>query len=221
MRHFIRTLFLLVFTCQAFAAEILDLDVIAYDDFINDDPESLRILDRALHEKGIVGMRGIPTYKEKVLKYIDAARQFSALPETIKESYAPKFDLGELFLGYEKGKEKFQLPDGEWVIDDLKVSYYGFVPDSAVNKWPTEVDLRTPFQEIGMLMSEISEAVMLKIGLIGPNTGMYLDDAPRLGRALYYCQGAEASDNPYWCGAHFDHGLFTVLLPAFYASPMG
>ena len=219
MQHLIRTLFLITFACHAFATtiEMLNLDVISYEDFVNEDPETLTILDKALHEKGIVGMKGIPTYKEKVLKYIEAAREFSALPESIKESYAPKLDLGELFLGYEKGKEKFQRPDGRWVIDDLKVSYYGFVPDSAVNKWPAEVDLKTPFQEIGVLMSEISQAVMIKIGLIGPSTGMYLDSAPRLGRALYYCHGTEDS-NPYWCGAHFDHGLFTVLLPAFYFS---
>ena len=131
--------------------------------------------------------------------------------------YAPDRSLGELFLGYEKGKEKFKRPDGQWVIDDLKVSYYGFIPDSSLNKWPNEVDLRTSFQEIGTLMSEMGEAVMKKIGLVGPSTGISIDGTPRVGRMLYYRKSTEnAADNPFWCGAHFDHSMFTVLLPAFY-----
>lgn len=224
IKHFVRAILLIPFMYYAITTEntpieILDLDVISYEAFINEDPDAIRILDTALHQKGIVGIRGIPTYKEKVLKYIETAREFSALPEEVKEVYAPKRALGELFLGYEKGKEKFQRPDGNWVIDDLKVSYYGCVPDIADNKWPIEIDLKTPFQEIGMLMSEIGEAVMNKIGLIGPSTGIYLNDIPRIGRSLYYRHNTEDTfDNPYWCGAHFDHGIFTVLLPAFYFS---
>jgi len=208
-----RTLFLITLISNATATEndtieILDLDVISYEDFVNEEPKAMHILDKALHEKGIVGMRGIPTYKEKVLKYIKTAREFSSLPEEIKESYAPN---------HEKGNEKFQRQDGKWVIDDAKTSYYGFVPDSAVNKWPFEVDFKTPFQEVGMLMSEIGESVMKQIGLIGSNTGICLNETPRLGRALYYCHNEEdVSGNPFWCGAHFDHGMLTVLLPAFY-----
>ncbi len=204
--------------CEGNASiEVLDLDIVSYEDFINEDRTALDALQHALYEKGIVGIKGIPGYKEKVLKFIETARAFSALPEEVKESYAPNRALGETFLGYEKGKEKFKRPDGRWVIDDLKVSYYGFVPDSAFNKWPKEMDLRTPFQDIGKLMSEMGEAVMQKIGLIGPKAVTSLDGAPRLGRMLYYRKSEDSSkDNPYWCGSHFDHGLFTALLPAFY-----
>jgi isopenicillin N synthase-like dioxygenase len=199
------------------SGERLALDVIPYEAFVQGDPQTLRTLEGALHEKGIVGIRGIPGYKEKLLRFIETARAFSALPEEVKEAYAPNRSLGEMFLGYEKGKERFKRPDGRWVVDDLKVSYYGFVPDSSPNKWPLEVDLRTPFQDLGALMSEMGEAIMQKIGLLGSTTGISLDETPRIGRMLYYCKGAESAvENPFWCGAHFDHGMFTTLLPAFY-----
>jgi isopenicillin N synthase-like dioxygenase len=196
--------------------EVLSLDVISYEAFVQDDPEALRVLDRALHEKGIVGIRGVPGYREKVLRFIESAREFSSLPEAIKDSYAPNPALGEKFLGYEMGKERFKRPDGRWVIDDLKVSYYAFVPDNSANKWPVEVDLKTPFQDLGALMSETGEAVMNKIGLLGANTGIVLDGIPRVGRMLYYKGANGAIENPYWCGAHFDHGIFTALIPASY-----
>ena len=195
----------------------LSLDIISYEDFVLDDSKALSLLEKALHENGIVGIRGIPGYKENVFKFIESAREFSALPEKIKEAYAPNRSLGEMFLGYEKGKEKFKRPDGRWVVDDLKASYYGFIPDSPLNKWPLEVNLRTPFQDLGAIMAEIGEAVMKKIELLGPNTGIYLDNIPKVGRMLYYHKSIEGvAENPFWCGAHFDHGMFTALLPAFY-----
>jgi isopenicillin N synthase-like dioxygenase len=209
------------FACESRATcepiEILDLDIISYEDFSKEDPEALKILEKALLEKGIVGIKGVPEYKEKVLRFIQSAREFSALPEEVKETYAPDRTKGDLFLGYEKGKEKFKRPDGKWVVDDLKVSYYAFVPESPLNKWPLEVDLKIPFEEIGSLMAEMGEAVMKKIGLVGAKTGIYVDGIPKAGRMLYYRKGENsAAENPLWCGAHFDHGLFTVLLPAFY-----
>ncbi len=222
LKRLLQTLFLSAAFCSTSASEsdsipILDLDVISYEDFMNEDPTTLRLLDKALHEKGIVGMRGIPTYKEKVLNYIDAARRFSSLPENVKEAYAPNRERGDLFLGYERGKEKFKRPDGKWVIDDQKVSYYAFVPDCPENMWPTEVDLKTSFLAIAALMASVGEAVMHKIGLTGPNTGIYINGIPRVGRALHYRKPTEdLSDNPYWCGSHFDLSILTTLLPAFY-----
>ena len=113
------------------------------------------------------------------------------------------------------GKEKFQRPNGEWVIDDLKASYYAFVPDNCKNKWPRESDLKTSYQDIGALMAEMGELVMHKIGLLGDVTGMQLEDDSRVGRMLYYSK-SDNNENPYWCGAHFDHSLFTAILPAAY-----
>ena len=208
-----------IFAARVFSVEILSLDVISYESFIQEDPESLSKLERALHDNGIVGIRGVPGYKEMVFRFMETARQFCALPEEVKESYAPNRELGDLFLGYERGKEKFQRPDGTWMIDDLKVSYYAAVPNKDHNKWPKEIDLQTPFQELGYLMSQMGQAVMHKMKLLGKDTGIDLTGVGQLGRMLYYSKGEEASfDNPFWCGAHFDHGLFTVLLPAFYFS---
>ncbi len=197
--------------------EVLALDIVAYEAFIQEDPESLEVLKRALHEKGIVGIRGIPGYKEKVLNFIEKAREFSSLSEEVKDAYSPNRSQGDLFLGYEKGKEKFKRPDGRWVIDDLKVSYYGYVPDCPQNKWPREIDLRSPFLDLGSMMVEMGKAVMEKIGILGPSTGISLERAMPLGRMLYYRKsGNTVADNPFWCGEHFDHSMFTALLPAFY-----
>jgi isopenicillin N synthase-like dioxygenase len=197
--------------------EILPLDVISYELFAQDDPETLELLERALHEKGIVGIRGIPDYRAKVTRFVESSRLFCALDESIKEAYQPNHDLGEMFLGYEKGKEKFKRPDGKWVIDDLKVSYYAYVPDHRENKWPQEIDLKTPFQDLGTLMAEMGERVMEKIGLVGGARGIFISDTPKIGRLLFYQKNADTqADNPLWCGAHSDHAIFTALIPATY-----
>jgi isopenicillin N synthase-like dioxygenase len=197
--------------------EVLALDIISYEDFIQEDPVSLQVLQNALLEKGIVGVRGVPGYKERVLKFIETAQAFSALPEDAKEAYAPKSE--EAFLGYERGKEKFQRPDGSWVVDDLKVSYYAFVPENPQNKWPHELDLQSPFLDLGDVMRQMGLAVMQTIGLLNYQNGICLDDVPRVGRMLYYRKSENTiGGNPFWCGAHFDHSLFTTLLPAFYFS---
>lgn len=212
-----KALFLLclAFGVMAENVEILALDVIPYESL--NEPAALDQLKNALYEKGIVGIRGVPGYREKVMQFIEAAKSFSALPEEVKELYAPNRENGDMFLGYEKGKERFKRPDGKWVVDDLKVSYYGFVPDSPHNKWPRELDLQTPFLAIGNLMSEMGVTVMKTIGLLGDKTGVSVDGVNRVGRMLYYRKNVEsAAENPFWCGAHFDHGVFTVLLPAFY-----
>lgn len=213
----------LQYCCEGVVMEVkstfeeLSLDIISYVAFKERDPAALDILEKALYQNGIVGIRGVPGYRKAVDRFIQSAREFSSLSDEVKESYAPNRELGEMFLGYEKGKEKFQRPDGSWVIDDLKVSYYGFVPDSPLNKWPSEIDLRNPFQELGQMMSEMGEAVMKAIGIIGPQTGIFIDGLPRVGRMLYYRKSIEGmTDNPFWCGAHCDHGLFTVLIPGFY-----
>lgn len=220
MLNFLLAFSLLSFVVPTISAdeiEILDLDVISYESFINNDEYALSQLRKALLQKGIVGVRGIPEYQIKVRAFIEAARCFTLLPETLKDQYAPDHEKGEMFLGYEAGKERFKRPDGEWVVDDLKVSYYGLVPESNENKWPKEIDLKTPFQELGMLMANMGESVMGKIGLVGPATGIYVNKTPKVGRMLYYRKNENSAvENPFWCGSHFDHGLFTALLPAFY-----
>lgn len=197
--------------------ETMELDVIEYDDFVQNTPHAIALLNEALYEKGIVGIRGVPGYRETYERFLDAARAFTTLPEEVKERSAPDHSKGETFLGYESGKEKFQLPDGRWVIDNLKVSYYALNPDVPSNKWPAEVDLNTYYSDLTSVMSQVGIAVMEKIGLIGEQTGIHYDNAPRVCRMLYYKKSdARHAENPYWCGAHFDHCLLTGILPAFY-----
>jgi isopenicillin N synthase-like dioxygenase len=195
--------------------EVLELDVVSYEKLVQGDAATLQIVDKALHGKGIVGVRGVPGYKEKYAQFIKTARAFCALSEETKEHYKPNRALGETFLGYESGKEKFQRPNGEWVTDDLKTSYYAIIPDNGKNRWPVEVDLRAPFEALGTLMNEMAELLMYKIDLLGDRTGISLDKDACLGRMLYYRKG-DYDGNPQWCGAHFDHSLFTAILPAVY-----
>jgi isopenicillin N synthase-like dioxygenase len=194
------------------AVEILHLDVISYESFINDDELALGTLRSALYDKGIVGIKGVPGYKEKVLQMIDTVISFSALPKEIKSKYSPDRLAGE-WTGYELGVEKFKRPDGQWMVDTLKASYYANIPDDASNRWPSELDLRGPFQSLGKIMGDMGKSVMTKIGLIEPNG---LDGTPQVGRLLHYRKNGGDHVNPFWCGAHYDHGMFTALLPAFY-----
>lgn len=197
--------------------EIIPLEVISYELFLQKDPETLFKLETALHDHGIVGMKGIPGYREKAERLIDAFREFSKLPEEVKELCAPDRARGDLFLGYASGKEQFQRDDGRWVVDDLKVSYYAFVPDHPHNKWPNNLDLSAPYEEIGSLMVQAGKEILLAIGMIGDGLPVHFNNSSFVGRMLHYLKNEDSHyDNPQWCGDHFDHGVFTALLPAYY-----
>lgn len=189
------------------------LEVVEYEAIISGKADSA--LKQALYNQGIVAVRGIPGYREKVVRYIDAARSFSSLDEGVKEKYGRV--EGEMFLGYEKGKEKFKRDDGSWVVDDLKCSYYALVPDREENHWPEEVELKEPYQDLGNLIIEVGALVMQQVGLLKEE--VQIDGVSQCGRMLAYSKTKETiHDNPFWCGAHFDHGIFTGLIPAFYFS---
>lgn len=216
-----RKLFIALITLSAFSVfaeniEILDLDIIAYEDLIQKDPNALQTIRNALFEKGIVGVKGVPGYKESAFRFIERAREFSALPLSVKQAYAPDRSRGE-YTGYEIGNEKFKRPDGTWVADDSKASYYAFVTEYENNVWPVECDLKTPFEEIGQIMFQTGKKVMEVIDLLGPKSPISSEGLIGLGRMLHYAkQSDETMENPFWCGAHFDHGPFTALLPAYY-----
>lgn len=194
--------------------ERLDVTVIEYDDFVQGGAVMIARLKGALLKEGIVGIRGVPGYRERLGAFIEAARRFAALEEAVKRQYAPKEDN---YLGYELGAEKFKRPDGRWVPDDKKTSYYAMVPASNGNIWPREVALQLPFMELSGTMLETARSVVEKVGLVGPDRKMPLEGITGVGRMLHYRKAADTTaDNPYWCGAHFDHGLFTALAPAFY-----
>lgn len=192
----------------------LNVDIFSYQDFANKDPQTLKDLKEALLEKGIIGIKGVPGYKEGAERFILAAREFSALSEEEKNQYAPNRQTGEI-TGYELGAEKFMRPDGEWTIDDAKASYYAFIPDNDKNRWPEE-GLKDAYLEIAHIMFDTGIKLLESIDLMVKNN-IDINKITGFGRMLHYRKQSDATMlNPYWCGAHYDHSLITALLPAFY-----
>lgn len=194
----------------------LELDVISYQDLVpNASQEAQNSLQQALFHQGIVGIADIPDFEKKSRQFIDAARAFEALPPAVKAQYAPNVAAGEM-EGYELGAEQFQNNQGQWVIDDKKASFYAHIPDNRKNKWPCELDLQTPYLALAELIFSVGKQVMAAIGL-DHQTGLDHTKLAALARLLHYHkEDQQTNDNPDWCGAHFDHGVFTGLLPAYY-----
>jgi isopenicillin N synthase-like dioxygenase len=200
--------------------EILDLDLVSCQELLRGNVSAIRVIKKALLEKGIVGVdfTGDPHYETKVQNFIAQARDFAALPEEIKQKYAPN-RAKEEYLGYEVGKEKFQRPDGNWVVDNSKASYYFTVPDSPENKWPEVEGIQNRlFQQsvskMGSFMLTMAKMVLAKIEMLKPQCGVELEHVTGVGRVLHYSPSESTSKE--WCGRHFDHSLFTALLPGFY-----
>lgn len=192
---------------------MLKFETISYEALFGPTPEAeaLQRLRTSLLESGIVGIRFVPGFVEKVAAFIEAARTFSALPIEVKSQYLPQRDSGDI-LGFELGAEKYddQLPD------DKKASYYAFVPNIPNNKWPQEVNLQTPYVELGTVIANTARKILHLIGL-NEEIGLDLDKLEFLGRMLHYQKvGDTTNGNPNWAGGHYDHGVFTGLLPAFY-----
>jgi isopenicillin N synthase-like dioxygenase len=191
----------------------MKLDVISYHDLQNKNVQ--KTLEEALLQKGIIGVKDVPDFEKKSQAYILAALKFSALTESIKQQYQPDRDAGNT-EGYELGAERFKTKSGEWQIDDSKASYYAFVPDNNKNIWPDEVDLKTAYLSLGELIFATGKQILQCVGL-GPQVGLNLDEMSGYGRMLHYHKINDATnDNPDWCGGHFDHGVFTGLMPAYY-----
>lgn len=191
-------------------------DIISLHDLNNSNKtESVKHLRTALLQKGIVGICDVPDFRKKSFNYIKAARQFSALDHSVRQKYAPNRDAG-ITEGYELGAERFKNKDGIWQVDDKKASYYAYVPENAKNRWPSEVDLKNPYQALGQLIFDTGKLILNAIGL-NKKVGLHHDQLVGYGRMLHYHkEGEETNENPGWCGAHFDHGLFTGLIPAWY-----
>ena len=194
----------------------MELELISYEDLL--DPANQlagKEVKTALFKTGILGIKNVPDYESKSAAYIKAARQFSALDEKLKKQYAPDRDAGDT-EGYELGAEWFKDQNGNWQIDDKKASFYAFVPDKTRNKWPREVNLKTPYLELGELIFRTGKHLLNFLGL-NETLGIHQDGLQGYGRMLHYHKEKETRQtNPNWCGAHFDHGVFTGLMPAYY-----
>jgi len=190
----------------------MNITTISYHDLMSTDAS---IIQHALFNDGIIGIKDVPDFLHKSQQFIQTARKFAALDSKIKEQYAPKRDDGDT-EGYELGAEWFQDAKGNWHVDDKKASYYAFVPDRAQNKWPREIDLKTAYLELGHLIFNTGKLILDKIGL-NHHAGVDHDKLIGYGRLLHYQKENDATnENAHWCGAHFDHGIFTGLMPAYY-----
>ncbi len=194
----------------------MELDVISYHHLLDlTNIKAGQDLEVALLCKGIVGIRDVPHYESKTRAYIHAAKTFSAFKDDIKQQYAPDRDANDT-EGYELGAEWFKNQDGMWQIDDKKASFYAFVPDHSRNKWPREIDLRTPYLELGELIFKTGKMLLNVMGL-NDAIGLKHEQLMGYGRMLHYHKENDATNaNPDWCGAHVDHSLFTGLVPAYY-----
>jgi isopenicillin N synthase-like dioxygenase len=194
----------------------MELDIISYHDLIDTvSPSALETLKSALLKKGIVGIREVPEFLEKSRAFIKAAREFSLLRDSVKQQYTPDRDQGDI-TGYELGAERFKDQNGSWQIDDMKSSFYAFVPNHNQNKWPREVDFKTAYLNLAELMFMTGKKVLNFIGL-NNEIGIHHENLIGVGRMLHYQKNSDTFlANPNWCGAHFDHGIFTGLMPAYY-----
>lgn len=194
----------------------MELDIVSYNDLLNGHSQAAnQKLETALLHKGIVGIKNIPDFEEKTRAFIAASRQFSLLAESVKQRYAPDRDAGKT-EGYELGAEKFLDHSGKWQTDDKKASFYAYVPDRPINIWPNEVDLKTPYQVLGELIFNTGKILLNVIG-INKTVGIHHDLLTGYGRMLHYQKESDlTNENPNWCGAHLDHGVFTGIVPAYY-----
>jgi isopenicillin N synthase-like dioxygenase len=188
--------------------------VISYEKLKEGDAETVAILQKALLKKGIVGLCDVPGYKECYRTFLQSAIHFHGMKKEVKESYSPDREKGHI-LGYEMGAKKFKRKDGTWVEDNLKTSYYARVPNTPENIWPEEMDIQAPFIQMGSLMKDTGRMIMHAAGLIGENSSLESDTTRHLGRMLYY-KKSSIDQNRQWSGEHFDHEMFTALIPAAY-----
>ena len=65
-RFFLSVLVLATGFMNAEGHKPLVLDVIPYDKLVQGDADTLQTLHKALHEKGIVGVHGVPDYKKNM-----------------------------------------------------------------------------------------------------------------------------------------------------------
>lgn len=195
----------------------MNLDVVSYHDLLASGADSFvfKQLENALLHKGIVGIKEVPHFEQTTRAYINAVRKFSLLDTAVKQRYVPDRDAGDT-EGYELGAEWFKDANGHWQIDDKKASFYAFVPDHIRNKWPKEVDIKIAYLNLGELIFKIGKLVLNAIGL-DESVGLNLDKLVGYGRMLHYHKENNTENgNPNWCGAHFDHGVLTGLVPAYY-----
>lgn len=185
----------------------LDIKIFQYDDLRQKKDE----MKAYMHEYGFVAIRGVPEFVKKRENYLRMAQEFVLTDDDLKSSVSAV--EGGSIAGWTRGKEKFR---GQ--VDAYKGSYYAFIKShEEQNIWPSQQlwsqaeEFKRAYIELADLMFNTGREVLSIIGL-------EFDKLSATGRMLHYAsvQEGDESNNPYWCGMHRDHGLFTGLISSAY-----
>jgi isopenicillin N synthase-like dioxygenase len=204
MKKFKKVLFALFGLSTAlFANEMGRIEkecIIEYDQ-INSSQDTIR---RALHDHGIIAVKGVPGFQEVYKNYIQAARDFVALSDEEKATCTPPDYYSR---GWSYGVEKF---NGR--LDTFKGSYYATIPEEVngvENVWPENSSFKEAYWAMAELIFETGKQIL-------PQVDLHYDSLTGMSRMLYYAPvNPDTNDgNPNWCAEHRDHSMFTGLCPA-------
>ncbi|MCH9632501.1 MAG: hypothetical protein S4CHLAM6_08370 [Chlamydiae bacterium] len=193
------------------------LQIFQYDLVQNKSLGVAKLLLSALAKAGAAGISNVPGLSELRTRYIQEALAFSRLPQIIKLQNAPTDEGPWGFLGYAQGGDQF-LYEGTWYVDKSKNSFYATIPDRSENRWPQQTSLKSAFLDLGEKVSEVGQAALHLIGLVGPGTQIpTLEGVSQVGRMLYYSECDPKDPNKFWCSEHVGHSLGGMLIkPAYF-----
>jgi isopenicillin N synthase-like dioxygenase len=157
-----------------------------------------------LFEHGYVIISQIEDFHEIYEKFIQQVKKFSELSIEEQNKSTP---INSYELGWDRGIEIFN-----GFIDIYKGSYYSKFPDSLDNIWIESIpEYKIAWLKLSTCISNVGNALLGVLRWEIPEIQM-------VTRMLdYKCISDKDNDpNPYWCGEHRDHGLFTGLCPAVY-----
>jgi len=153
--------------------------------------------------KGFIAIGEVPGFIEAYERFLSTAQEFTALPTKVQAECTPELSFAR---GWSRGIEVF---DGK--KDTYKGSYYACIPDDSSNIWPNQLPLfRKYFVEVSNHIARVGKEILPLVGM--------QEETTCVTRMLHYGAISENEDdgNPYWCGLHRDHGLFTGLCPEVY-----
>ncbi len=196
-----------------------ELPSISYQKLIDKDPDAIEKLSQSLGKLGAVAISEVPGFSEERTTFLKQAIQFFKLPPPEKNKVASGgVETTYSYLGYDVDTEKFLGPDGKWYADLDKTSFRAIYPDSPYNKWPQETDLQAAYLELAKTIYEAGIRVLYSLeGLVGPKEKIKsFEGSHAVGRMIQYLPEQGENHNPFWCGQHKDHSLFTGLIQAQY-----
>ncbi len=162
-------------------------------------------LNQSFHDKGVVGLRGVPGFEKAYEAFLQSSRQFIGLSHEQRAAYTPSDSYSR---GWSYGIETFNN-----VTDAFKGSYYTKYPEdhaTVTNIWPTTdlPEFKQNYLDLVKVIFEMGKELL-------PLMDIPLKDVTSTARLLYYgpIHNPKAVE---WCGEHRDHGLITGLCAGTY-----